>query len=136
MAQALEAAELENACFDKAKGGQQPQQRRGMGPVAEKASEQGNRLAVPSASGWSAEDKALFAEMNEAAGKAMMGESDALVGDLGFSTMDNGKAVGVSWICEFLTEAEFGRVLPTVAKTLTVLMHQLNSKWGNTATLM
>jgi hypothetical protein len=46
--------------------------------------------------------------------------------------MDNGKAVRVSWICEFLTEAEFGRVLPAVARTLTVLMHQLNTKWGNT----
>jgi hypothetical protein len=62
----------------------------------------------------------------------MMGDSDALIGDLGFSTMDNGKAVRVSWICEFLTEAEFGRVLPAVAKTLTVLMHKLNTKWGNT----
>jgi hypothetical protein len=59
MAQALEAAEqLENACFDKAKGGQQPQQRRGMAPVADRASEQANRLAVPSASEWPAEDKA------------------------------------------------------------------------------
>jgi hypothetical protein len=47
-----------------------------------------------------------------------MGDSDALVGDLGFSTMDNGKAVGVSWICEFLMEAEFGRVLSTVAPAI------------------
>jgi hypothetical protein len=90
-------------------------------------------MTVPSASEWTSEDKKLFAEMNAAAGKAMMGNGDEMVGDLGSSSMDNGKAVGVSWICEFLTETEFNRVLPAVQRALSVLMRVLNRKWGGTA---
>ena len=131
MAQALEAAEIENSSFAAARG-QQGQPRSGLGDVAGRAGEQASRLEIPSASEWTSADKALFKEMNESASRAMMGGDDDLVGDLGYSSMDQGKAVRVSWICEFMTETEFGKQLPAVARTLTVLTGMLNRKWGNT----
>ena len=131
MAQALEAAEIENSTFAAARG-QRSQPRTGMGDVAGLAGEQVDRLEIPSASEWTAADKALFKEMNESAGRAMMGGDDELVGDLGYSSMDQGKVVKLSWICEFMTETEFNRQLPAVARTLTILTDMLNRKWGNT----
>jgi hypothetical protein len=131
MAQALEAAEIENSSFAAARG-QRNQPRTGMGDVAGRAGERADRLEIPLASEWTAADKALFKEMNESASRAMMGGGDELVGDLGYSSMDQGKAVRVSWICEFITETEFGKQLPAVARTLTVLTGVLSRKWGNT----
>jgi hypothetical protein len=132
MAQALEAAEVENSSF---KGGSDGphKQRTGMGGVSERAGEHLDRLSIPTASEWTVADKMLFAEMNRGAGKAMMsGDDGELVGDLGYGCMDQGKAVRVSWMCEFMTEAEFSKQLPAVARRLTVLTGVLNRKWGNT----